>query len=204
MLDPEKARVVVVECDGEIVGCHILLFILHAECLWIAEHHRGKVSVQRALWSAVQAEATSVGASAIMTASVDEKVDRLLKHVGAKKVEADHYMIPLKSSRDRRDEKVGARFHRQLDKQLIHDNHPSDPDHNREVGKALRIGIAEGRIDDAVSGYNAWAAVSGYVPVTYAGMRDGQVMLDMQTAIVSIGDDYSVRLIEERTSPCQP
>ena len=48
------ARVVVVEQDGQILGCHILQPVLHAECLWIHPDHRGKTSAPGRLWRAVQ------------------------------------------------------------------------------------------------------------------------------------------------------
>src|SRR5258708_3987314 len=53
-LVPERTTIVVVERDGQIVGCHVLSWLLHAECLWIAPQFRGRPSVARRLWLAVQ------------------------------------------------------------------------------------------------------------------------------------------------------
>ena len=95
---PEQTRVVVVEDAGQIVGCHVLVAVLHAECLWIHPAHRGKTSVARRLWAAVKREARETfGASWLMTGALTDDVRELLEHVGAVKVDMDHYMIPLEN-----------------------------------------------------------------------------------------------------------
>ena len=94
---PHAARVVVVEDGGAIVGCHILVPVLHAECLWIHPAHRGRSSVARRLWAAVRREVSNhfqVGAFA--TAAASDDVRRLLDHVGATRIEADFYMVPVR------------------------------------------------------------------------------------------------------------
>ena len=92
----DAARVVVVEVDGVIVGCHVLQPILHAECLWVHPAHRGKAGVARRLWAGVQAEAREhFGVRAFATAAVSDAVERLLDHVGATKLPGSHYMVPV-------------------------------------------------------------------------------------------------------------
>jgi len=92
----DPVRVVVVEHDGQIVGCHALVPVLHAECLWIHPDHRKKASVARRLWSAVKDEAhTHFGAEWLMTAAASDDVRTLLAKVGAIKDQMDHYMVPL-------------------------------------------------------------------------------------------------------------
>lgn len=95
-LDPSLSSIVVVEQDGEIVGCHVLMWILHVECLWIAPAHRGKASVGRRLWSAVQRAARATGVRAVWTAAADDRIRGLLAHVGARQLPVDHYVVPLK------------------------------------------------------------------------------------------------------------
>ncbi len=97
-LDAERASVIVVEDEGLIVGCHILMYVLHAECLWIAPEHRGRSSVARRLWSGVQRAVMSTGAKSIMTAACDDRVRGLLSHVGATKLPGDHYVIQMEAS----------------------------------------------------------------------------------------------------------
>jgi N-acetylglutamate synthase-like GNAT family acetyltransferase len=93
----EAACVIVVEHDGAIVGCHVLQPVLHAECLWIDPAHRGKASVARRLWATVQRAARErFGVAWFATAAVSDDVRRLLAHVGAVRVDADHYMVPVR------------------------------------------------------------------------------------------------------------
>lgn len=95
-LNQGVSTVVVVEDEGRIVGCHILMYLLHAECLWIHPDHRGRSSVARRLWSAVQRLATAAGATTLITAACDERVRGLLAHVGAVELPGRHYVVPLK------------------------------------------------------------------------------------------------------------
>lgn len=99
LLNPDTTRIVVVERDGEIVGCHVLLWVLHAECLWTAPAARGRGGVARRLWTAVQETVRAMGASGFMTAATDDRVRRLLAHVGAQRLPGDHYVMTLKGLR---------------------------------------------------------------------------------------------------------
>jgi len=200
-LRPETSKIVVVEKDGAIVGCHVLTQVLHAECLWIHPDYRQKSSVGRRLWATVQEVARSFNVYAFMTHAVDDAVKGLLKNVGATPVAGESFMVSVMSNEDRADSAIGRVFHEQLERQLTHDNHPDDPAHNRAVGHALRAAIECGDVDGAVSGYNRWAALSGYVPFELVGHSDDSWRLDMQTAVIEIARDYSVKVIEERT--CQ-
>lgn len=96
-LNPETCRIIVVERDGQIVGHHVLMTVLHAECLWIHPDHRGRASVARRLWGAVRAEAHAYGASGVMTTAMDDVVRGLLTHVDAVRVPGDHYLVPIDS-----------------------------------------------------------------------------------------------------------
>lgn len=94
---PASACVVAVEDGDQIVGCHVLIPVLHAECLWIHPDYRKRFRVAARLWSAVKAEAVSrFGAMGFQTAAVDDTVRGLLDHVGAIHIPGDHYMVPLK------------------------------------------------------------------------------------------------------------
>lgn len=92
----DAARVVVVEHDGRIVGCHILQPVLHAECLWIAPAYRGRASVAGRLWSAVRETVRDqFGARWFQTAAISADVRALLAHVGAVEVPGQAYMVPV-------------------------------------------------------------------------------------------------------------
>ena len=93
-LDPLKSHVVVLEKDGEIIGCQILMSVLHAECMWTHPNHR-TANVTRALWAATQAEARRMGARSLATAANDARMTRLLAYVGATKLDGEHYVIQV-------------------------------------------------------------------------------------------------------------
>ncbi len=95
-LNPARASVIVVEDDGLIVGCHVLMYVLHAECLWIAPEHRGKGSVARRLWMAVQRAVRSCGATSLVTGACDDTVRGLLMHVGATRLPGEQYTVPIR------------------------------------------------------------------------------------------------------------
>lgn len=91
----DAARVVVVEDDGEIVACHVLQPILHAECLWIHPDHRKKGSVGRRLWMKVQETVrTHFGLNGFVTGCASADVERMLSHLGATKL-PDHYAVSI-------------------------------------------------------------------------------------------------------------
>lgn len=94
-LDPQRAAIVVVEDEGVVIGCHVLMYVLHAECLWIHPDHRGKGGVARRLWAAVQRAARGAGVRSLVTAACDDKVKRLLSHVGAIQLPGEHYSIAV-------------------------------------------------------------------------------------------------------------
>lgn len=93
-LDPLRSHVLVVEEDGEIIACQVLMQVLHAECLWVHPAHR-RASVTRLLWNAVQRKAQDLGARTLATAARDDRVRQLLAYVGATKLDGDHYVIQI-------------------------------------------------------------------------------------------------------------
>lgn len=97
---PPTAQAIVVEDEGTIVGCWLVLPVIHVECLWIAEAHRGRTSVARRLWSAMRAVARNVfDAHQVWTASVDDTVRTLVQHAGGTQVPGDHWVLPIGGTR---------------------------------------------------------------------------------------------------------
>lgn len=93
------SRVIVVEADGAIVGCHILQPVLHAEGLWIHPDFRKRASVGRHLWRRVQDTARDwFGVQWFVTGCGSDEVRALLEHVAAVKL-PDHYVVPIGGSR---------------------------------------------------------------------------------------------------------
>lgn len=92
----DAARVIVVEHDGAIVGCHLLQPVLHAECLWIHPDYRKRASVGRRLWAHVQRTARDhFQVRWFATSAMSDEVRTLLRHVGAVHLDGDHYMVPV-------------------------------------------------------------------------------------------------------------
>ena len=94
-LDAGRSTILVVEDEGEIIGTWALMNVLHAECLWIAPAHRGKSSVARRLWTALVKTAKERSAPTVATSALTDDVKALLAHVGAVKLDGDHYVMRM-------------------------------------------------------------------------------------------------------------
>jgi GNAT superfamily N-acetyltransferase len=96
-LMPETATIIVVEDQGVIVGCQVLMYVLHAECLWVHEDYRSR-GVLRLLWSTVKRMARAAGVRSIATAATSDVVQRLLTYLGAERLPGQHYVIAMKET----------------------------------------------------------------------------------------------------------
>jgi hypothetical protein len=94
-LDPQTARVIVVEEHGDITGCWALFSQVHAEGLWIKPECRGQSAVGRHLLVAMKHHALQMGARSVATASLSQTVSELLAHIGAVELVGQHYSIPI-------------------------------------------------------------------------------------------------------------
>lgn len=92
---PASARVFVVEDDEVIVGCWVLVPILHAECLYIAPAHRRKVSVGRRLLAGMRRLVTSEGAASVVTSALSAEVREMIQHIGGEELPGRHYVVPM-------------------------------------------------------------------------------------------------------------
>jgi hypothetical protein len=93
-LDPEKTAIVVVEDQGVIVAHHVLMFVLHAEALWVHPDYRHGLAGGR-LWHAVTNAVRAVGVRGLMTAAIDDGVRDLIAHVKGTPIPGSHYFIPV-------------------------------------------------------------------------------------------------------------
>ncbi len=96
-LSPGTSRVCVIENEEGVIVAHWLLMpVLHAECLYIAPGHRGRVSVGRRLLALMQQTARSLGWDRVSTASMSEDVTRMLLKIGAEAYPpALHFSLPI-------------------------------------------------------------------------------------------------------------
>lgn len=97
-LRPGRDQVVVVERDGVIVGSWVLLWVLHAECVWVAPAVRGSRGVVRRLLEGMRAAARSLGVARVATAAQSDDVRRILDHLHAERLCGDHYMLDVTRS----------------------------------------------------------------------------------------------------------
>lgn len=91
-LDPLRTVVVVVEHEGLIIAHHILLFVLHAEALWVHPDHRHG-TVGGRLWQAVKRAVLNSGARGFVTAACDDRVRALIAHVGGVPLPGTHHVV---------------------------------------------------------------------------------------------------------------
>lgn len=93
MLDPQRTAIVVVEDQGVIVAHHILLFVLHAEALWVHPDYRGTTTAAGRLWQAVKRAVAGCGSRGFVTASMSAQVEALIAHVGGVEVPGKQFVI---------------------------------------------------------------------------------------------------------------
>jgi hypothetical protein len=93
-LNPETARVMVVEEGDRIVGCWAIFPVFHVECVWIAPSHRGRAGVARSLIRLMRLLARLAGARVVMTAAVTPQVERLITQLRGVPV-PPHFVIPV-------------------------------------------------------------------------------------------------------------
>ena len=95
-LDSRTAQVLVVEDpDGRIIGTWTFIQMLHAECVWIAPDHRGNAGVVRQLLTGLRDTAKARNLQVVATSAVTDEVKALLEHLGATKLEGDHYVMRM-------------------------------------------------------------------------------------------------------------
>lgn len=92
-LDPLRTVIVVVEDGGVIVAHHVLLFVLHAEALWVHPDYRQTTTAGGRLWQAVKRAVLGCGSRGFVTASVSAQVDALIAHVGGVELPGKHFVI---------------------------------------------------------------------------------------------------------------
>ncbi len=102
MLNPQRAQILVIEDDGQIVGTLTLMHVLHAECLWIAPAHRLGYGVIKRLLDGMWAGAKAQGFSALWSGSLSDQMTNILHRVGASEVPGRSFVFPVKESLCRR------------------------------------------------------------------------------------------------------
>jgi hypothetical protein len=94
---PNDAVPVVVEQDGAIIGCSVLLPIWHQEGTWLAPAYRGNVAAGRRLVEAMRTQLSHLGIDGLWMTAFDDENARLIEKFGtAAKVDAAHYLVTMR------------------------------------------------------------------------------------------------------------
>jgi RimJ/RimL family protein N-acetyltransferase len=89
---------IVVEDDGQIVGCWGLISWLHAEGVEIAPAYRGKTVVARRLLAGMNSLADELGITTVVTGAESDLVRGILEKLGAERW-PDLYSLPVGKTR---------------------------------------------------------------------------------------------------------
>lgn len=93
---PADAQVLVIEDNGEIVGCWSVIPYVHVEGLWIAPAHRKRSSVGRRLLTGMRRVAQALGADVVLTAATDDTVRQLITEYGGVSLPGTHHVLPVR------------------------------------------------------------------------------------------------------------
>jgi N-acetylglutamate synthase-like GNAT family acetyltransferase len=97
LLNPDIDIVLVVEKEGEIVGCTSFLPRWHIEGLWVSPQYRKKASVGRSLLRGIYQVAETLKAKELVMMTFDPEMAALGARLGRSAVylDGDHYSIGL-------------------------------------------------------------------------------------------------------------
>lgn len=98
LLDPDKAQILVIEENGEIVGTLTLMSVLHAECLWIKPSHRRGYGVIKRLLDGMWSESRAMGFRALWSGSLSETMTDIMHRIGASEVPGKSFVFPVKGT----------------------------------------------------------------------------------------------------------
>lgn len=96
-LHQDSTRVLVVEVEGQIVGCWALMTVLHVEGIWIHPTYRRAGSVARRLLSTMRRWIGERDAQAVVTAAIDPDIARFLERLGASAIPGQAFIWPMTS-----------------------------------------------------------------------------------------------------------
>jgi hypothetical protein len=93
---PLGSKIIVVEDNGNIVGCWSAITYVHVEGVWIEPLHRGKSAVARRLWRGMQDVLRLMDVRSAMTGSITPEIDALLAGMGAVELPGKMFVFPVK------------------------------------------------------------------------------------------------------------
>lgn len=93
-LDPERARIAVVEDGDRIVGCWSIFPVFHVECVWVDPTHRRGGRVALKLMRLMRQLAELAGVRSVMTAAATPSIEHLIRHLHGVPV-PPHFVLPV-------------------------------------------------------------------------------------------------------------
>lgn len=95
LIEPENARVVVVEEDGEVVAHLGVLRVTHLESLWVHPRYRGNAGLGRRLLRKAMEAVRPWATSWVMAQVADNDVCELVRRLGGVRIAADSYAMTV-------------------------------------------------------------------------------------------------------------
>lgn len=93
---PQMTRVLVVEQDGQIVGCSSFVSAWHVEGTWIHPDHRKKAAVGRRLWLAARRLCEALGVREVLMMTTNSDTASMCQRLGkATALECAHFAVVL-------------------------------------------------------------------------------------------------------------
>jgi hypothetical protein len=92
---PPETTVIAVEQDGQLLGCWLLLRMVHAECIWIAPEHRKRGRVAARLLSAMYGIARAWKVRNVWTGAATPEVAGLVRKLGGVPIPGEHFALPV-------------------------------------------------------------------------------------------------------------
>jgi hypothetical protein len=96
-LDPDRSVVIVVEDEGQIIGCWSAFDVLHAEGIWIADAHRRRGHVARLLLAGMSETALTRGVQTLATSAITDDVAALAERLGGVPVPGRHFVLQVEN-----------------------------------------------------------------------------------------------------------
>lgn len=87
--------ILVVEDNGRIVACAVVMLCAHLEGVWVHPSCRHNLSVGRRLWTAVKRTARHLGARGFFGSAVNPQSAHMIESLGGVQLEGRHYVMGL-------------------------------------------------------------------------------------------------------------
>lgn len=95
VMNRDGVSVIVVEDEGEIIGCWALMTVAHVEGLWIAPTHRRRGGVFRKLWRAMCQLTLDRGIGSVFTHGATADMRTWIQAFGGERMTGEGFVLPM-------------------------------------------------------------------------------------------------------------